>query len=114
MFRFSLGQTGAVSSAKKVRHLVKACTMSLDFLWKQASLRWKFSVQRLLNPALFFGLSDSLGTIEAGKIANLVLLDGNPLQEIRNTNRIVAVISEGRLLDRKALNSILTATTASP
>ena len=67
-----------------------------------------------LNPALFFGLSDSLGTIEAGKIANLVLLDGNPLQEIRNTNRIVAVISEGRLLDRKALNSILTATTASP
>jgi imidazolonepropionase-like amidohydrolase len=65
-----------------------------------------------LSPAIFFGLSDSLGTIEAGKIADLVVLDGNPLQDIRNTNRILAVISEGRLLDRKVLDSMLAATAA--
>ena len=60
-----------------------------------------------LNPALFLGLSDSLGTIEAGKTANLVLLKANPLQEIHNTKRIAAVILEGRYLDRLALDRML-------
>ena len=59
------------------------------------------------NAALFLGLADSLGTIEAGKIANLVLLEADPLQDIRNTRRIVAVIAEGRVFDRKALDGAL-------
>lgn len=50
------------------------------------------------------GLSDSLGTIEAGKTASMVLLEANPLQDIRNAERIVAVISEGRYLDRPTLD----------
>jgi hypothetical protein len=60
-----------------------------------------------LNPALFLGFSDSLGTIEAGKTANLVLLEANPLQEIRNTRRIAAVISEGHYLDRQMLDRLV-------
>jgi len=58
------------------------------------------------NPALFLGLSDSLGTIEAGKTASMVLLEANPLEDIRNTERIVAVISEGRYLNREALERL--------
>lgn len=50
------------------------------------------------NPALFFGLSDSLGTIEVGKTADLVLLEADPIQDIHNTTRIVAVIQKGRLV----------------
>ena len=60
-----------------------------------------------LNPALFLGLSDSLGTIDTGKTANLVLLEANPLQDIRNTKRIVTVILEGRYLDRPTLDRML-------
>jgi len=60
-----------------------------------------------LNPAKFFGLDQTLGTIEQGKIADLVLLDANPLVDIRNTQRINAVISNGRLFDRKALDKLL-------
>ncbi len=60
-----------------------------------------------LNPAKFFGLEKTLGTIEQGKIADLVLLDANPLLDIRNTQRINAVISNGRLFDRKALDTML-------
>ena len=60
-----------------------------------------------LNPAKFLGLDQTLGTIEQGKIADLVLLDANPLLDIRNTQRINAVVANGRLFDRKALDKML-------
>jgi cytosine/adenosine deaminase-related metal-dependent hydrolase len=59
------------------------------------------------NPAEFLGLSDSLGTIEAGKIADLLLLDANPFRDIRNTHKIRAVVVNGRYLDRAALDKLL-------
>jgi imidazolonepropionase-like amidohydrolase len=48
-----------------------------------------------------------LGTIQTGKLADMVLLDANPLQDIMNTRRIHAVIVNGRLMDRKALDDLL-------
>jgi imidazolonepropionase-like amidohydrolase len=44
-----------------------------------------------------------LGTIEVGKHADLILVDGDPLAEIRRTRRIVTVVSQGRLFDPAAL-----------
>jgi hypothetical protein len=51
--------------------------------------------------------TDSLGSIKKGMLADLVLLDANPLKNIGNTKRINAVISNGRLFDRMALDAIL-------
>ena len=48
-----------------------------------------------------------LGTIQTGKLADMVLLDANPLQDITNTRRINAVIANGRLMDRKTLDDLL-------
>lgn len=60
-----------------------------------------------LNPATFLGLADRLGTIEKGKLADLVLLDANPLEDIRNTQKIAAVIVNGRYLSRADLDKLL-------
>jgi hypothetical protein len=62
-----------------------------------------------VNPAKVLGMADSLGTIEAGKLADLVLLDANPLDDIRHTQRIAAVVLNGRYLDRQALDDLLAA-----
>jgi imidazolonepropionase-like amidohydrolase len=59
------------------------------------------------NPAKFLGMEGGFGSVEAGKVADLVLLGANPLEDIRNTQRIEAVVANGRLFDRVALDQIL-------
>ena len=59
--------------------------------------------------AEFSGMQDSLGTVERGKLADLVLLDADPLLDIRNVGRIHAVITRGQLLDRSRLDGLLAA-----
>jgi imidazolonepropionase-like amidohydrolase len=54
-----------------------------------------------LNPARYLGAADSLGTVAPGRLADLVLLDANPLADIRNTTRIHAVVANGRLIDAR-------------
>jgi imidazolonepropionase-like amidohydrolase len=60
-----------------------------------------------LNPARYFNLEAVYGTIGRGKSADLVILDADPLADIRNTRRIRAVIVRGKLLDRKRLDTML-------
>jgi imidazolonepropionase-like amidohydrolase len=62
-----------------------------------------------LEPARVFGATDTLGTVAAGRVADLVLLDADPLADVRNTTRIRAVIAAGRLYDRRALDALLAA-----
>ena len=52
------------------------------------------------GPAEFFGLKSQLGSVEPGKIADLVLLEGDPLADIKNTERIAAVMRSGQLIRR--------------
>jgi imidazolonepropionase-like amidohydrolase len=60
-----------------------------------------------LNPARFLGKEKDYGTVEEGKLADLVLLDGNPLEDIHNTQKIRAVILGGTLMTRAELDAML-------
>ena len=61
-----------------------------------------------LNPARFLGREKDLGTVEAGKFADLVLLDANPLDDIGNTKKIEAVFYRGQYFPRASLDQMLT------
>jgi len=59
------------------------------------------------NAAEFLGMMDSLGTVEVGKIADLVLLDANPIEDIANTKKIAAVVVNGKYYPKPALDEML-------
>ena len=65
------------------------------------------------NPAIFFNELATAGTIERGKRADLVLLDADPLADIKNTRRIRAVVRNGRYLPREELDRLLAGVEAS-
>jgi len=79
----------------------------LDFL-VEAGLTPRRALQTVTrDAAAFLGRADSAGTIAPGKVADLVLLDADPLADIRAVRRIDTVVTAGRLLDRATLDRML-------
>jgi len=60
-----------------------------------------------VNPARFYAAEDTFGSIREGLEADLVLLAGNPLEDIANVRRIEGVMIRGRWLDRTGLDALL-------
>jgi len=60
-----------------------------------------------INPAIFMNKEDDFGTVEVGKLASLVLLNKNPLENIENTKTIETVIVRGKVYSKKALELML-------
>lgn len=60
-----------------------------------------------INPARCLNATDSLGTLAQGKVADIVLLEDDPLRDIRNTTGIRGVILNGDYLDRRRLDALL-------
>lgn len=104
---------------------VKLLTGS-DFAWKEAGIRPGYDLHgelalfceaglsplqalqaATIHPAACLYMTDSLGTVEKGKIADLVLLNANPLKDIRHTKNISAVILNGRYHSRETLHALL-------
>ena len=93
------GSSGVVwgfSLHDEIRLLVEAGLTPLDAL---------SSATRL--PATWLGIDSLVGSVEVGKYADLVLLDANPLADIRNTRKISGVFVNGRWLDKAGINAML-------
>lgn len=59
-----------------------------------------------INPALYFGIEKDYGTIKKNKIADLVILEENPIENIMATQSIFAVIKNGRLISKEQINKL--------
>jgi imidazolonepropionase-like amidohydrolase len=81
----------------ELEYLVKAGLTPLDAL-RTATI----------NAAKYVGKEKEIGTVSVGKIADLILLDANPLLDINNTRKINSVVLNGRLLQRNDLDHLLT------
>jgi predicted amidohydrolase len=60
-----------------------------------------------INPAAYLGVDKQKGTIETGKEADLILLDKNPLEDIKNTKAIHALFKHGKMYDKQTLTQLL-------
>ena len=58
-----------------------------------------------LNPAKFLGKTDTFGTIQVGRVADLVLLDMNPLEDISHTRKINAVVLGGKFYPKASIRA---------
>jgi adenine deaminase len=59
-----------------------------------------------INGAWYLGLDHDLGTVEKGKLADLVVLDSNPLDNIRNSETIRYTMANGRLYDARTMDEV--------
>ncbi|NGY05925.1 amidohydrolase family protein [Solimonas terrae] len=66
-----------------------------------------------LRGAEFLGRTATMGTVEAGKNADLVLLDGNPLESVQNLHRVYAVVRNGYYYSRQDLDALMSSVAAS-
>ncbi len=78
------------------------------FVWFVAAVEQGMApMEALLSATRYvaeaYGKGDELGTIEAGKKADLLVLDGDPLEDVRNYRRIVTVMKDGVVVDRESL-----------
>ncbi|HRO43561.1 MAG TPA: amidohydrolase family protein [Flavipsychrobacter sp.] len=58
-------------------------------------------------PAIWLGIDGIAGTVEVGKLSDLVLLDANPLEDIRNIRKIAGVFANGQWLDKARIDAML-------
>lgn len=59
-----------------------------------------------LNGANYIGMDDHIGSLEEGKLADLIILDKNPLEDIQNSNSVIYTMINGRLYDTETMNEI--------
>ncbi len=88
--------TPGLSLHEELAVLVEDVGMSTEEALKTATI----------NPARYFDMEDSLGSIKENMWADLLILDANPLEDINNTKKINTVIKQGKIFDENALNQI--------
>lgn len=84
-----------------IRPLKDAALLELGLWVRDGATPWQALVAATRNGAAICGMGEQLGTVEPGKIADLIVVGGNPLEDIHNVRRLQLVIKDGRVVSDK-------------
>ena len=84
-----------------IRPLKDAALLELGLWVRDGATPWQALLAATRDGAAICGVGDELGTIEVGKLADLIVVDGNPLEDIDNVRRLLLVLKEGVVVSDK-------------
>jgi imidazolonepropionase-like amidohydrolase len=84
-----------------IRPLKEAALLEMGLWVKDGATPWQTLQAATINAATLCGMGADLGTIEVGKLADLIAVQGNPLEDIHNLRRLLLVFKEGRMVSDK-------------
>jgi imidazolonepropionase-like amidohydrolase len=84
-----------------IRPLKDAALLEMGLWVRAGATPWQTLVAATKHGAAVCGMGDKLGTVETGKLADLIVVGGNPLEDINNVRKLQLVFKEGRLVSDK-------------
>jgi len=100
-FRTALNAGVRMALGSDIRPLKDAALLEMGLWVKDGATPWQTLLAATINAAHVCGVADDLGTIEVGKLADLIVVGGNPLDDINNVRKLQLVFKEGRIVSDK-------------
>ena len=100
-FRKALDAGVRMALGSDIRPLKDAALLEMGLWVKDGATPWQTLLAATKHAAAVCGADDDLGTIEVGKLADLIVVAANPLENINNVRRLLLVLKEGRIVSDK-------------
>ena len=100
-FRKALDTGVKMALGSDIRPLKDAALLEMGLWVKDGATPWQTLLAATKNAAAVCGAADDLGTVEVGKLADLIVVAANPLEDINNVRRLLLVLKEGRIVSDK-------------
>jgi imidazolonepropionase-like amidohydrolase len=100
-FRRALDAGVRMALGSDIRPLKDAALLEMGLWVRDGATTWQTLLAATRHAAELCGASADLGTVEAGKLADLIVVEANPLDDIANVRRLLMVLKEGRIVSDK-------------
>jgi imidazolonepropionase-like amidohydrolase len=100
-FRKALDAGVKMALGSDIRPLKDAALLEMGLWVRDGASPWQTLLAATRNAAALCGAAADLGTVEVGKLADLIVVAANPLEDINNVRRLVLVLKEGRIVSDK-------------
>jgi imidazolonepropionase-like amidohydrolase len=100
-FKKALGAGVRMALGSDIRPLKEATLLEMGLWVRDGATPWQTLVAATRHGAEICGVGAELGTVEVGKLADLIVVAANPLEDINNVRRLQLVLREGRVVSDK-------------
>jgi len=100
-FQRALAAGVKMALGSDIRPLKEAALLEMGLWIKDGATPWQTLLAATRHAAALCGVESDLGTVEVGKLADLIVVEANPLDDIHNLRRLLLVLKEGRIVSDK-------------